>query len=323
MLQETDLLGNIQISDETGIDYGKVSKTISSDYLKKLQLRHFILCDVLPGIGFATAIILLWHIPISSVEIVLFTTTWILGGLGITVGYHRLFTHRCFKTNVVIRVILTIFGSMAAQGPLPSWVALHRRHHEYSDTPGDPHSPNLQGDDFWGKLRGLLHAHFTWMMSHEYPNIVHYAPDILRDQAVVKVSRFYHIWVLLGLIVPAIIDGLISRTLQGAFLGFLWGGLVRIFWTGNIVWSINSLGHIFGSSPFNTQEKSKNNFWLALPSFGESWHHNHHAFQNSAKFGLRWWQIDFGYWVIFGLEAMGLAWEVKAPTSKMIEAKLR
>lgn len=322
MSLKTENISVNSISDKTGIDSSKPSKTISSKYLRNLQLRHFILYDVLSGLGSFIAIALLWKMQIGIIEITLFVIMWILTGLGVTVGYHRLFTHRSFKTNATIRVLLAILGSMAAQGPLPSWVGLHRRHHEYSDKAGDPHSPHLQGDNFFEKLKGLWHAHFSWMISHEYPNIVHYAPDILRDKAVAKVSRYYPFWVLLGMFIPAIIDGLISGTFQGFILGFLWGGVVRIFWTGNIIWSINSFGHVFGSSPFSTKEQSKNNIWLSLPSFGESWHNNHHAFQNSAKFGLRWWELDFGYWFIYALKTFGFVWDIQYPSAKMIKAKM-
>ncbi|BAZ21945.1 putative fatty acid desaturase [Kalymmatonema gypsitolerans NIES-4073] len=323
MFVDVDNALKSNISEETGVDSNKHSKTISSNYLKGLQLRHFLLYDVLPGVGSAIAIGLLWLQPISLIEISLLVGMWVLTGIGVTVGFHRHFTHRSFQTSTPIRVLLTILGSMAAQGPLTSWVALHRRHHEYSDRPEDPHSPRLHGEGIWGRIRGLWHSHFSWMMAHEYPNIVHYAPDILRDKAVMKTSRLYSVWILLGLVIPAILGGVLSGTLQGAGLGFLWGGVVRIFLVGNTVWAINSFGHVYGSRPFKTSEYSTNNVWLAVSSLGESWHNNHHAFQSSAKFGLWWWQIDFGYWVIRGLEILGLAWDVKAPTPKMIEARLK
>lgn len=311
-----------KISEETGIDFNKHSKTLSSPYIRKLQLRHFLLFDVLPGWGFLIAIALLWLQPITWIEISLLVGMWAITGIGITVGYHRLFTHRSFQTTTPIRVILTILGSMAGQGPLTSWVALHRRHHEYSDQQGDPHSPRLHGDNLWGNIRGFVHSHFSWMLSHEYPNIVYYAPDILRDQLIAKTSRLYPVWFLLGLILPAVVGGILSGTLQGVAYGFLWGGVVRVFFVGNIIWAINSFGHTVGSHLFNTKDYSANNIYLAVVSLGESWHNNHHAFENSAKFGLYWWQFDLGYWVILGLEFFNLAWKVKRPTSKMIESKL-
>jgi stearoyl-CoA desaturase (Delta-9 desaturase) len=311
-----------QISVETGRDNNKHSKTISSEYLKKLQFRHFLLYDVLPGIGTAVAIALLFIRPIGWMEISLLVIMWAFTGIGVTVGYHRHFTHRSFQAVTPVRVMLTILGSMTAQGPLTSWVALHRRHHEYSDRPEDPHSPRLHGNDLGGRIRGLWHSHFTWMMAHEYPNIVHYAPDILRDKAVMKTSRHYTAWVVLGLIIPAILGGLWTRSFEGIFFGFLWGGVVRIFVVGNIVWAINSFGHVYGTRPFKTNEHSTNNSLLGAISLGESWHNNHHAFQSSAKFGLWWWQIDFGYWAIWALEKLGLVSDVKAPTEQMIEARL-
>lgn len=311
---------NSQISTETGIDNSKHSKTISSDYLKRLQFRHFLLYDVLPGIGFLVAIALMWVKPIGALEIGLLLSMWAITGLGITVGFHRHFTHRSFQANTPIRVLMTILGSMAGQGPLVSWVALHRRHHEYSDRPEDPHSPNQHGEGVWNQMQGLLHSHFTWMMGHEYPNIVHYAPDLLRDKAVMKASRFYTAWILLGFAIPCVLGGIISQSWQGAALGFLWGGVVRMFLVGNTVWAINSFCHVFGANPFKTNEYSKNIGMLAIPSLGESWHNNHHAFQSSAKFGLFWWQIDFGYWAIWTLERLGWAWDVKYPSEKAIAA---
>jgi stearoyl-CoA desaturase (Delta-9 desaturase) len=312
---------NSQISTETGIDESKHSKTITSDYLKRLQLRHFLLYDVLPGIAFVLAIALLWVQPIGAMEISLLVFMWVLTGLGITVGFHRHFTHRSFQATTPVRVLLTILGSMAGQGPLVSWVALHRRHHEYSDRSEDPHSPNLHGSGIWNQIRGLWHSHFTWMMAHEYPNIVHYAPDLLRDKAVMKANRLYTVWILLGLIIPALLGGLFSRTIQGAAEGLLWGGVVRMFLVGNTVWAINSFCHVFGTRPFKTNEYSANIALLGIPSLGECWHNNHHAFQSSAKFGLFWWQIDFGYWTIRILELLGLAWDVKFPSEKAIESR--
>jgi stearoyl-CoA desaturase (delta-9 desaturase) len=296
-------------------------KIIVSDRLKASQRLHGLAITALPLLAFITAIALLWTQAISCVEVALLLGMWILSGTGITVGFHRHFAHRAFETSTAIRIILTILGCMAGQGPLIYWVALHRRHHEYSDQPDDPHSPHLQAEGSLGWLRGLWHAHINWMFKHEIPNAVHYAPELLRDKVISKVNQLYFIWLFLGLAIPAFLGGVLRGSWTGVFYGFLWGGLVRLFLVENAIWSINSITHVYGRSPFDTHDYSKNNIWLAILTLGESWHNNHHAFNNSAIFGLEWWQLDGGAWVVRGLEKAGLVWDVKAPTKRMIEAK--
>jgi stearoyl-CoA desaturase (delta-9 desaturase) len=219
--------------------------------------------------------------------------------------------------------VLAVLGCMAAQGPVVSWVAVHRRHHERSDKPGDPHSPNpaLLGGGAFGTLRGLWHAHVGWLTNHEYPNPVHYAPELLRDRVLARINRHYLLWVALGLLMPAAIGGLLHGTWLGAFQGFLWGGVVRMVVVDNSVLSINSFSHVFGSHEFETDDHSRNNPWVALPTFGESWQNNHHAFASSAAIGLRWWQVDLGYGLIVVLEQLGLVWGVRRPTPAMIASK--
>jgi stearoyl-CoA desaturase (Delta-9 desaturase) len=214
------------------------------------------------------------------------------------------------KASQPMRIIFAILGSMAAQGALISWVAVHRRHHEYSDLPGDPHSPNLHGKGFWGTIRGLWHSHIGWLIDHEYPNPTAYAPEVLRDKTISKVSRQYVTWIVLGLVIPTVIGGLLHGSLIGALQGFLWGGLVRLFLVDNIILSVNSLSHVYGTHPFETGDDSR-----------ESWQNNHHAFATSASIGLKWWQIDFGAWVVRILEKLGLVWDVNVPSANMMEAK--
>lgn len=296
-------------------------KTISSPYLHRLQRRHFLIFDVLPIIGTAVAVGLLWVFPVGITAWVLFGVMWLLTGLGLTVGYHRLFTHRTFKAAPSVVTVLAILGSMAGQGPVLSWVALHRRHHECSDRDGDPHSPNLSGDGIGGTFRGLAHSHFLWMRRHEYPNIVHYAPDLLKNRSLVKVARHYHLWVALGLVIPTAIGGLVTLSFVGALMGLLWGGLVRMFVLEHIVWAINSFLHMYGTRPYQSRENSRNGAVFALVTLGEAWHNNHHAFPDSASFGLNWYRFDPGYWVIATLAACGLAWDVGRPTPQRLAAK--
>lgn len=296
-------------------------KTISNPYIHRLQRRHFLLFDILPIVGTAGAIAFLWVKPIGVTEIILLVSMWLLTGLGVTVGYHRLFTHRTFKAKRPVMVALAILGSMAGQGGVVSWVALHRRHHECSDREGDPHSPNLSGDGFLGRLRGLAHSHYLWMHRHEYPNIVHYTPDLIRNRALVKVARYYNQWVVIGLLLPALVGGLVYMSWQGAVSGFFWGGVVRMFVLEHIVWAINSFLHMFGTRNYESRENSHNGGVFALITLGESWHNNHHAFPDSPSFGLDWYRLDPGYWLIKLLAVCGLATELKIPTEDRIQAK--
>lgn len=304
-------------------DGRKRKKSFDSRYLRRVQRRHFLLFDVLPFVGTAAAVGLLFVWPIGLLELGLLAGMYLATALGITAGYHRLFAHRTYKAAPSVRVVLTVLGSMAGQGPLISWVALHRRHHELSDRPGDPHSPNLASGR-WARIRGLLHSHYTWMVGHPYPSVVHYAPDILRDRAAMRANRLYYPWVLLGLAIPTLIGGLVTWTWSGALLGFLWGGSVRMFVLENVIWSINSFLHMFGTRPFPTRENSRNSALLSVLSVGESWHNNHHGFPDSARFGVEPRQPDFGYRLIRLLELAGLAWDVRVPSAaRVAQRKLK
>ncbi|OCW85221.1 fatty acid desaturase [Nocardia farcinica] len=296
-------------------------KTISNPYIHRLQRRHFLLFDILPIIGTAVAVGLLWVFPVGAAAWVMFAVMWFVTGIGVTVGYHRLFTHRTFKASPRVVTVLAVLGSMAGQGPVLSWVALHRRHHECSDREGDPHSPNLSGGGIGGRFRGLVHSHFLWMRRHEYPNIVHYAPDLLKNRALVRVAGHYHLWVVLGLVVPAVVVGLVEMSFVGALMGFLWGGLVRMFVLEHIVWAINSFLHMYGTRPYESRENSRNGGIFALVTLGEAWHNNHHAFPESASFGIDWYRLDPGYWVIRMLAACGLVWDVGRPTPQRLAAR--
>ncbi|MFE7718078.1 acyl-CoA desaturase [Nocardia rhizosphaerihabitans] len=296
-------------------------KTISTPYIHRLQRRHFLLFDVAPIAGTVAALGFLFERPFGVVEFALLFGMWLATGLGITVGYHRLFTHRTFHTTSAVAAVLAVLGSMAGQGPVVSWVALHRRHHEYSDRAGDPHSPNLSGDGVRGVLRGLAHSHFLWMRRHEYPNVVHYAPDLIKDRSLMRVARLYYWWVGLGLLIPTVLGGLLTLSWTGAVSGLLWGGFVRIFLLEHIVWAINSFLHMVGTRPYRSRENSRNGGVFALITLGESWHNNHHAFPESPSFGLHWYRLDPGYWLIWTLETFGLAWDLKIPSADRLAAK--
>jgi len=299
------------------------NRVIRSRHLHRLQPRHFVIFDVLPFIGTLIALGLLFCRPIGAVEIGLFFWMWLLTGLGMTVGYHRLFTHRAFSTSPVMSCVPIIMGSMAGRGPMLSWVAMHRRHHELSDHEGDLHSPNLHGTTVLGRLRGCLHAHLTWMIEHDYPNVAHYVPDLMAERTLVAVNSYYYAWVLLGLLIPALIGGVATASLWGAFTGFLWGGVVRMFVVEQSMSAINSLLHTFGARPFLTRDDNSRNLGvMALLAWGEGWHNNHHAFPYSAAFGLRWFEFDPGFLFIRLLQGLGLAWDVKVPTREKIARRV-
>lgn len=311
---------SIRIAD-TICSPNELSIRVTSDYLQKIYRRLSLITILVPFIGTVFAVGLLWYSPIGLLEVGLLVSIYALTILGIEIGFHRHFSHRAFQTTTPVRVVLAILGSMAAQGGVIFWVAHHRCHHQYTDQPNDPHSPHLSGDGIEGRVRGLWHAHGGWVLKGEIPNTTIFAKDLLRDPAIAKVNQLQHVWVLLGLAIPTILDAILTCSWMGALQGFLWGGLVRIFLGQQVINSTNSICHIYGDRPFNLEDRSTNNIWLAIPSCGQSWHNNHHAFPNSAIVGLKWWQIDPGGWTIQILEKFGLAWDVKQPTANVVKAK--
>jgi stearoyl-CoA desaturase (delta-9 desaturase) len=246
------------------------------------------------------------------VELGLLLGMYILTALGITIGFHRLFSHRSFEAASATRFVLAALGSMAVQAPLMKWVAIHRRHHEHSDQPNDPHSPHGHGGGVAGVLRGLWHAHIGWFFQPDPPNWPRYVKDLQRDGAVRVASALFPLWVAVGLLVPAGLGWLLAGGWLGALLGLLWGGLARIFLVHHITWSVNSVCHLWGSRPY-PRDESRNNVVFGVLALGEGWHNNHHAFPTSARHGLRWWQLDLSYYVIRLLALFGLAWSVRVP----------
>jgi stearoyl-CoA desaturase (delta-9 desaturase) len=273
---------------------------------------------VIPFVGLVAAVVLLWGWACDWKIISLLFAMYLLTGLGITVGYHRLFTHQSFETGRVVKFILGVLGSMAVQGPLLRWVALHRVHHHCSDEEGDPHSPAHHGRGVLGVLRGMWHAHVGWLFSQGPPDLCRYVKDLQKSRLLRWVSATFPLWAVAGLVLPTLVGWLWAGGWQGALLGFLWGGLVRIFLVHHVTWSINSVCHLWGRQPYPVEDQSKNNFVIGVLALGEGWHNNHHAFPTSARHGLRWWQIDVSYWVIRALEFCRLAWKVKLPRRELI-----
>jgi stearoyl-CoA desaturase (delta-9 desaturase) len=266
---------------------------------------------IVPFLGLVVAVYGLWGWGVTWTELALLLVMYTATGLGVTVGYHRLFAHRSFETVGPVKFVLAVLGSMAVQGPVLKWVAVHRRHHQHSDQPEDPHSPHHYGGGIRGILAGFWHAHVGWIFKADYPNLRRYVRDLHADKLLRVTSSLFGVWVFLGLAIPAVLGGVLTGTWTGAFLGLLWGGLVRIFLGHHVTWSINSVCHLWGSRPFDGHDQSRNNLIFGLLGFGEGWHNNHHAFPSSARHGLRWWELDLSYLTIRALELLGLARRVR------------
>jgi stearoyl-CoA desaturase (delta-9 desaturase) len=308
----------------TASDLVKQKRQARVNAAKRLERQIAIGVIVSPFIGTIAALIWMSAYGITLVDVGLLIFMYAITGLGITAGFHRLVTHKSFKTGKIIQIVLIIAGSMAAQGPVLFWTACHRRHHASTDDSNDPHSPNLSGEGIVKRFLGLWHAHIGWMFNHDGDeNWMRYVPDLLRDSLIFKINQLYFVWIFLGFLIPAILGGFLSNSWQGVISGFLWGGFVRTFLVHHSTWSINSICHSFGSRPYETKDESTNNFICAFFAFGEGWHNNHHAFQASAKHGIEWWQVDLTYWVINSLEKLGLASEVNRPSTALLEAKKR
>jgi stearoyl-CoA desaturase (delta-9 desaturase) len=288
----------------------------SPDTPRSLGLRvATLLAVVVPFLGLIAALALLWGWGVTPVEVGLLAGMYGLTAIGITVGFHRLLSHRSFETNRVVRFVLAVLGSMAVQGPVLTWVARHRRHHQHSDTPADPHSPHHHGRGVLGLLRGFWHAHIGWAFRYDRTDLNRYVKDLRRSTSLRVANALFPLWVLVGLLLPAVLGGLITGTWAGAFLGFLWGGLARVFLVHHVTWSVNSVCHLWGSQPYRGGDESRNNLLFGILALGEGWHNNHHAFPTSARHGLRWWQIDVSYWIIRALHLFGLAWKVRLPAT--------
>lgn len=265
-----------------------------------------------PFIGLGLVVWQTWAEALNWSDFVVFAIMYLGTGLGITVGFHRLLTHRSFKTRPWLRATFAALGSIAIEGPVISWVADHRKHHAFSDQEGDPHSPHAgHPGGLRGALRGLLHAHVGWLFIHtQRANKERYAPDLMKDPQVRFVERTFIFWALFGLALPFALGGLIGGSWHSAWTGLLWGGLIRILLLHHVTYSINSLCHFFGRRRFDTGDESRNLAWLAPLSLGEAWHNNHHAFPTSAAHGMRRWEVDPSAIVIRALEKTGLAWDV-------------
>ena len=268
--------------------------------------------SVVPFLALGVVCWQVWNQFLHWSDIAVFGILYVLTGFGVTVGFHRLFTHRSFATKPWLRGVLGVMGSAAIEGPVISWVADHRKHHAFADMEGDPHSPHVDhGHGFKGAVKGLVHAHVGWIFLHtQRGKKERYAPDLIADPTVSFIDRTFVWWVVLGLAIPFPMGWLLGGSVLTGLTAMLWGGLVRVFLLHHVTYSINSLCHFFGRKRFDTGDESRNLAWLSLLSFGEAWHNNHHAFPTSAAHGMRWWELDIASTVIRSLERVGLVWDV-------------
>jgi stearoyl-CoA desaturase (delta-9 desaturase) len=275
-----------------------------------------------PLLAVLAAIPLAWGWGLGWHDIVIAFVFYVVTGMGITMGFHRHFTHSSFKAARPLHVSLAIAGSLAIEGPVLVWVADHRRHHKYSDKEGDPHSPWRFGNDWKALSKGLLYAHMGWMFNPNRTSQQKFCPDLLADPPIRRVSSTFPLWVAVSLLAPALIGGLWSMSLAGALTAFFWASLVRICLLHHVTWSINSVCHTFGNEDFDVRDKSRNVAWLAIPSFGESWHNLHHSDPTCARHGALEGQIDISARAIWIAEKLGWAWDVRWPDEQRLSGKL-
>jgi stearoyl-CoA desaturase (Delta-9 desaturase) len=285
-----------------------------------ITIRAFL---IIPFLALLAAVPVFWGWGLTWLDLTIAAAFYVVSTLGVTVGYHRHFTHGAFKANRPLRIVLAIAGGLAAQGPVIGWVADHRRHHAYSDRTGDPHSPWLFGTSPLALARGFWHAHLGWLFDRDKTNIDRFAPDLVADRDIRAADRLFPLWVACSLLIPPVLGGLITMSWWGALTAFLWAGLARISFQHHVTWSVNSICHMIGDRPFASRDKSAN-FWpLAILSMGESWHNTHHADPTSARHGVLRGQIDISARLIWLFEKLGWARQVRWPTAKRLAALAR
>ena len=277
---------------------------------------------LVPFGGLAVAVWLAWGHALNLTDILLAVAFYLVTGLGVTIGFHRLLTHRSFTAAPALRVALAIAGSMSFEGDVIGWVAIHRRHHAFSDRPGDPHSPYRYGTSLSGQLRGLAHAHVGWLLRDDPTPVERYAPDLATDPALRKISAAFPAWCVLSLGLPFALGWAIGGSWHAALAALLWAGLVRVTLLQHVTWSVNSLCHVIGSRPFTTRRHDRaTNLWpLALLSLGESWHNMHHSDPSCARHGADPGQIDISAAVIRIFERLGWATYVHWPSPGRLDA---
>lgn len=286
-----------------------------------VQLVSAALLVALPLVAVVLAVVIFWNHGIGWLDLGLAVGMYVVTGLGLSLGFHRLFTHRSFVSSRWLKVTLAIAGTMGIEGSLTSWVSQHRRHHASTDRPGDPHSPVPTGPGLASLLRGLWRAHAGWLFVHNEVNAERWSSDLDEDPDLAFVSRTVLVWTVLSFLIPTAIGWIVTGTLEGALLAGLWGGVVRVALLHHVTWSTNSLCHTFGKQPFGDKDRSTNFAPLALLSFGDAWHNAHHAFPRSARHGIEVGQVDIAAEVIRVFERLGWATEVHWPRSSVVDRR--
>lgn len=270
---------------------------------------------VVPPVGLLSAMGVLWGVAFHWFDVVLFVSLYVVCAFGITIGFHRYFTHRGFTAHPALKAALGILGCMTMQGPITQWVTDHRKHHALSDQPGDPHSPHVgHGEGPLGALRGFAYAHVGWLFANlGMEQGREYGKDLYDDRLVRRIDRLYVLWVVLTFGIPFAVGYWVGGDWRSGVEGLVWGGLLRVFAYQHATFSVNSICHMFGRQDYRSRDQARNNWLVAALVFGEGWHNNHHAFPVSARHGLRRWQVDMSWWVIRGLERLGLVRDVRTP----------
>ncbi len=275
---------------------------------------------VVPPLGLLSAMGVLWGVAFHWFDLVLLASLYVVCAFGITIGFHRYFTHRGFTAHPAVEAALGILGCMTMQGPITQWVTDHRKHHALSDQPGDPHSPHVgHGEGALGALRGFAYAHVGWLFANlGMEQGREYGKDLYDDRLVRIIDRLYGLWVVLTFGIPFAVGYWVGGDWRSGVEGLVWGGLLRVFAYQHATFSVNSICHMFGRQDYRTRDEARNNWLVAALVFGEGWHNNHHAFPVSARHGLRRWQVDMSWWVIRGLERLGLVRDVRTPGAEQL-----
>ncbi|MEU0844268.1 fatty acid desaturase [Streptomyces sp. NPDC005962] len=297
------------------------SATLGGDSKRSIEQITLLLFITVPFVALLAAIPLAWGWGVSWLDLALMVAMYYIGCHGITIGFHRYFTHGSFKAKRPLRIALAIAGSLAVEGPLVRWVADHRKHHKFSDAEGDPHSPWRYGETVPALMKGLWWAHIAWMFDEEQTSQSKYAPDLIKDSTVRNISRQFAAWTVVSLLLPAAIGGLVTWSWQGAVTAFFWGSLVRVALLHHVTWSINSICHAVGRRPFKSRDRSGNVWWLAVLSCGESWHNLHHADPTCARHGVMKGQLDSSARIIRWFEKLGWAYDVRWPSAERIDSR--
>jgi stearoyl-CoA desaturase (Delta-9 desaturase) len=316
----TEVLPTTQESDTTADAVASLGTQGSDRQSRKEQVALALFIGV-PFLAIAAAVPVAWGGWLGWTDVLIAAVMYAITGHGVTVGFHRYFTHKSFKPNRPLKIALAIAGSMAIQGPVIRWVADHRKHHKFSDRDGDPHSPWRYGQTIPALTKGLLHAHMMWLFDPEQTPQRKYAPDLLKDRDIVRVSRAFPLLVAISLLLPALLGGLLTMSWAGALTAFFWASLVRVGLLHHVTWSINSICHTVGEQPFKSRDKSGNVWWLAIPSMGESWHNLHHADPTCARHGVLPGQVDTSARMIWAFERLGWVHSVRWPVTERLEAK--